>query len=106
MTPHNPVAADDLEDLVDDDMTGDLVNDAAPDDLVDDRFDVGVDDRQDLVDLSHLHPGARAIARLPAQERLRHLRADRWIGYSRATVWSGWRSCSAGRASSGCRTCC
>ena len=86
MTPHNPVGADDLEDLGDDDMTGDLVNDAAPDDLVDDRFDVGVDDRQDLVDLSHLHPGARAIARLPAQERLRHLRADRWIGYSRATA--------------------
>jgi len=86
VTPHNPVGADDLEDLGDDDMTGDLVNDAAPDDLVDDRFDVGVDDRQDLVDLSHLHPGARAIARLPAQERLRHLRADRWIGYSRATA--------------------
>jgi hypothetical protein len=37
-------------------------------------------------DLAHLHPGARAIARLPAAERLRHLRADRWIGYSRATA--------------------
>lgn len=36
-------------------------------------------------DLSHLHPSARSIARLPSDERLRHVRADRWIGYSRAT---------------------
>ena len=35
--------------------------------------------------LEHLHASARSIARLPAQERVRHVRADRWIGYSRAT---------------------
>lgn len=35
--------------------------------------------------LSHLHPAARQLARLPASERLRHVRADRWIGYTRAT---------------------
>lgn len=37
-------------------------------------------------DLQHLHPGVRSIARLPAQERLRQVRADRWIGYPRATA--------------------
>lgn len=37
-------------------------------------------------DLDHLHESAQAIARLPAEERLRHVRADRWIGYSRATA--------------------
>ncbi len=37
-------------------------------------------------DLDHLHPSVRDVARLPAQERLRHVRADRWIGYSRATA--------------------
>ncbi|WP_444546055.1 TniB family NTP-binding protein [Virgisporangium aurantiacum] len=36
-------------------------------------------------DLSHLHPAAQRVARLPAEERLRHVRADRWIGYTRAT---------------------
>lgn len=36
-------------------------------------------------DLSHLHQAARRVARLPAEERLRHVRADRWIGYTRAT---------------------
>lgn len=36
-------------------------------------------------DLSHLHPAARRLAQLPAAERLRHVRADRWIGYTRAT---------------------
>ena len=36
-------------------------------------------------DLTHLHPSAQPIARLPADERLRHVRADRWIGYSRAS---------------------
>ena len=35
-------------------------------------------------DLSHLHPAARQLARLPGGERLRHMRADRWIGYTRA----------------------
>ncbi|MGG7655408.1 TniB family NTP-binding protein [Kocuria rosea] len=37
-------------------------------------------------DLGHLHPTARAIARLPVDERLAHVRADRWIGYPRATA--------------------
>ncbi len=37
-------------------------------------------------DLDHLHDSARALARLPAEERVRHVRADRWIGYSRATA--------------------
>jgi TniB protein len=36
------------------------------------------------VDLSHLHEAARKVARLPANERLRHVRADRWISYPRA----------------------
>jgi hypothetical protein len=36
-------------------------------------------------DLAHLHPAARRVALLPAEERLRHVRADRWIGYTRAT---------------------
>ena len=36
------------------------------------------------LDLSHLHPAAREIARLPAAERLQYARADRWIGYTRA----------------------
>jgi hypothetical protein len=36
-------------------------------------------------DLSHLHPSAQKIARLPAGERLQYARADRWIGYTRAT---------------------
>ena len=38
----------------------------------------------DGLDLSHLHPAAREIARLPADERLQYARADRWIGYTRA----------------------
>ncbi len=37
------------------------------------------------LDLSHLHPAAREIAPLPAGERLQYARADRWIGYTRAT---------------------
>ncbi|WP_331743413.1 TniB family NTP-binding protein (plasmid) [Streptomyces sp. NBC_00873] len=37
-------------------------------------------------DLSHLHPAAQEIARLPDAERLRYIRADRWIGYPRATA--------------------
>ena len=36
-------------------------------------------------DLTHLHEAAQRVARLPASERLGHVRADRWIGYSRAT---------------------
>ena len=36
-------------------------------------------------DLSHLHPAAQQVARLPDDERLQRVRADRWIGYTRAT---------------------
>ncbi|MCP2353378.1 hypothetical protein HD597_000398 [Nonomuraea thailandensis] len=36
-------------------------------------------------DLSHLHDSVRPVARLPAAERLARVRADRWIGYTRAT---------------------
>ncbi|MCP2343180.1 TniB family NTP-binding protein [Actinomadura rupiterrae] len=36
-------------------------------------------------DLSHLHQAAQQIARLPDVERMAYLRADRWIGYTRAT---------------------
>ncbi|MFI6497885.1 TniB family NTP-binding protein [Nonomuraea typhae] len=36
-------------------------------------------------ELSHLHEAARPVARLPAAERLARVRADRWIGYTRAT---------------------
>lgn len=35
-------------------------------------------------DLSHLTEPAQRVARLPAAERLRHVRADRWIGYTLA----------------------
>ena len=35
-------------------------------------------------DLSHLTPAARAAAFLPDDERIRRIRADRWIGYPRA----------------------
>ena len=45
---------------------------------------VGEDPEGDGLD--HLHVSAQAVARLPADERLRHVRADRWIGYSRATA--------------------
>jgi hypothetical protein len=44
---------------------------------------------QDPQDLTHLHESAQRVARLPARERLRHVRADRWIGYSRATAALG-----------------
>src|SRR5216683_4097595 len=35
-------------------------------------------------DVSHLHPVSRPIALLPNTERIAHIRADRWIGYTRA----------------------
>ncbi|MEV0291894.1 TniB family NTP-binding protein [Kribbella sp. NPDC050820] len=41
-------------------------------------------DNETAADLSHLHPSARPIALLPVDERLLHVRADRWIGYGRA----------------------
>ncbi|MET7300161.1 TniB family NTP-binding protein [Embleya sp. NPDC005575] len=39
----------------------------------------------DPVDLAHLCPAAQQITQLPDAERLRYVRADRWIGYPRAT---------------------
>lgn len=39
----------------------------------------------DLVDLTHLTDAGQRVAQLPAEERLAHIRADRWIGYTRAT---------------------
>lgn len=49
-----------------------------------DDYGAGADVAAD--DLGHLHASARSVARLPAEERVRHVRADRWIGYSRATA--------------------
>lgn len=43
-------------------------------------------DDEPQLDLSHLLPSVQAQARLPAQERIRHVRAERWIGYPRALV--------------------
>lgn len=37
------------------------------------------------VDLSHLHLSAQRPAMLPDAERIQYVRADRWIGYTRAT---------------------
>jgi hypothetical protein len=37
-----------------------------------------------MPDLSHLHPNAQAVAVLPNDERIAHIRAERWIGYTRA----------------------
>jgi len=36
------------------------------------------------LDLGHLHPTAQHVAQLPDGERVQRIRADRWIGYSRA----------------------
>lgn len=36
------------------------------------------------LDLTHLHPAAREVARLPSSERVHRIRSDRWIGYPRA----------------------
>jgi hypothetical protein len=46
---------------------------------------VTVAEAADPEDLSHLHEVARRVARLPSSERLRFVRADRWIGYTRAS---------------------
>ncbi len=45
-----------------------------------------VSGEQAAPDLDHLHPAARQLARLPGDERLRYVRAERWIGYPRATA--------------------
>ena len=37
-----------------------------------------------IIELSHLLPATQGLARLPADERIQRLRADRWIGYPRA----------------------
>lgn len=46
---------------------------------------IGEDVGGDGFDPAHLHESVRRIARLPGEERLRYVRADRWIGYTRAT---------------------
>jgi|SRR5882762_5954599 len=35
-------------------------------------------------DVSHLHPLSQPVALLPNAERIAHIRADRWIGYTKA----------------------
>lgn len=54
-------------------------------------------DENPAVDLSHLLPAVQEVARLPATERIRHIRADRWIGYplalaalERLEILYGW----------------
>jgi len=39
---------------------------------------------ENALDLSHLTPTAQAAALLPSAERIARIRADRWIGYTRA----------------------
>lgn len=39
-----------------------------------------------ILDLSHLTPSAQHLAQLPSTERIKHIRADRWIGYPRAVA--------------------
>lgn len=41
-------------------------------------------DEYPMIDLSHLLPAAQGLARLPSDERIQRIRADRWIGYPRA----------------------
>lgn len=41
-------------------------------------------DEYPIIDMSHLLPAAQGLARLPADERVQRIRADRWIGYPRA----------------------
>ncbi|MBP2233294.1 hypothetical protein J2847_006631 [Azospirillum agricola] len=43
-----------------------------------------MDDVVAISDLSHLIPAAQTTALLPDTERMAHLRADHWIGYTRA----------------------
>jgi hypothetical protein len=37
---------------------------------------------ENVLDLSHLTPQAQALAMLPAAERIKRIRAERWIGYT------------------------
>ncbi len=48
--------------------------------------DTHLDIQDEPADLSHLYRAAQEIARLPDEERLRYVRADRWIGYPRTTA--------------------
>jgi hypothetical protein len=47
---------------------------------------LGGDEFGEDLNLSHLQEPAQRIARLPAAERLRYVRADRWIAYPRAAA--------------------
>jgi len=57
-------------------------------------------------DLSHLHEAVQRVARLPAAERLAHVRADRWIGYTRATEAQTQLENLLSWPATGCRTSC
>lgn len=43
-----------------------------------------MNDVENVLDLSHLTPSAQTAALLPNAERIARIRADRWIGYTRA----------------------
>lgn len=43
-------------------------------------------DRRQLQVPSHLHLAARELSKLPTEERLQRIRADRWIGYPKAVA--------------------
>jgi hypothetical protein len=64
-------------------------------------------DEYPIIDLSHLLPAAQGLARLPADERIQRIRADRWIGYPRAVeALNRLETCMRGRTSNACPTCC
>lgn len=47
------------------------------------------------------------MARLPAEERIRRIRADRWIGYPRAVqTLTGTKHSMTGPANNACPTSC
>ena len=64
-------------------------------------------DEYPVIDLSHLLPAAQGLARLPADERIQRIRADRWIGYPRAVeALNRLETLYACRTSNACQTCC
>ena len=53
--------------------------------MVTDHPDAQPEQPETAPDLSHLHPSVRQVALLPTDQRLALIRADRWIGYPKAT---------------------
>lgn len=53
--------------------------------MVTDRPDTRPEQPDTVPELSHLHPSVRQAALLPTGQRLALIRADRWIGYPKAT---------------------